>query len=171
VSDPTVDLRRKLQALAEDYELACNENGDLSRENARLKGQIEVLREHVPAPYEVRCPDCNALVATEYGENATMARRDSVIFPCRSCSERRYRPEELPPCAVGACHRIDCNLCVERCSETMHAPNCEHRVCRKTRTEDCWCGWRREFGERWEDHFPLNGFHKEERETEGRDDA
>jgi hypothetical protein len=97
----------------------------LEIENARLQGQIEALREHVPAPYEVRCPQCNALVATEYGENATMARRDGVTFLCRSCSEKR-RDAALPPCAVGPCHRIDCNLCVERCSDTMHAPNCEH---------------------------------------------
>lgn len=62
----------------------------LRLENARLQGQIEVLREYVPAPYEVRCPECRVLVATEFGENAVMARRDEVTFPCEPCSRSRW---------------------------------------------------------------------------------
>jgi predicted nuclease with TOPRIM domain len=46
MSDETIrDLRSKLQAMAEDYQDLHAENGDLRKENARLKGWIEVLQE------------------------------------------------------------------------------------------------------------------------------
>lgn len=93
MNDEVRRLRASLQAQAEDYEHVVNENGDLRRDNARLQGQLEALREHIPAEYEVRCPDCNALVAIERGENAVLARRDAVTFLCQPCSIRQFDPK------------------------------------------------------------------------------
>lgn len=43
-------LRAALQSLAEDYQQCDAENRSLRMENARLKGQVDVLREHCFPP-------------------------------------------------------------------------------------------------------------------------
>ncbi len=56
--------------------------------------------------YEVRCPDCNTLVATEHGDNAVSARSNGVTFPCEPCAQRRYRRDQYRGLRCNTCRTV-----------------------------------------------------------------